>query len=389
MNDMIHPATARNGGDSSSEEIVALEILQQSEMELAILRTVLDGVIVIDARGTIQCFNPAASRIFGYTPAEVLGRNVRMLMPDPYHREHDSYLSNYIGTGERKVIGIGREVAGKRKDGTIFPMELGVNEMRVEGRHSFVGTIRDISERKDNERKIDEYIAALQKSNQALDEFAYIASHDLKEPLRGLSNNASFLKEDMADRLDEDATRRIDRIIFLAERLEQLVNDLLYFSRLGRQELAIQATDLNEVITEIAEVIEATPHEGEVFIQVPEPLPTIVCDRPRITELFRNLISNAVKYNDNAEKRIEIGWKPGALAPVFHVRDNGIGIDSRFHEEIFRIFKRLNSEDDDRKGTGVGLTFVRKIVERHGGAIWLESAPGAGTTFFFSLQQPE
>lgn len=361
---------------------------RQSEQELAILDTVLDGVIGIDASAVVQFFNPAATRIFGYAPEEVIGRNVRMLMPEPYRAEHDGYVAHFVETGERKVIGVGREVSGRRKDGSVFPMELGINEMRVEGKRHFVGTVRDITERKAAEQRIAEFIAALQRSNQELDEFAYIASHDLKEPLRGLSTNATFLKEDWGEILGQNGVRRLDRIMFLAARMEHLVNDLLYFSRLGRQELAVQPTDLNDVIAGIRDIAGMAGHDATVSIVVPEPLPVIVCDLPRVTELFRNLVSNAIKYNDKPERRIEIGCSDETGEQVFHVRDNGIGIEPRFHEEIFRIFKRLNSEDDEVKGTGVGLTFVRKIVERHGGRIWLESAPGTGTTFYFTLPEP-
>lgn len=366
-----------------------LSTVDESRMVKAIMNTVLDGVITIDALGLVQSFNPAATRLFGYAPDEVIGQNVKMLMPEPYHGEHDGYLSHYVSTGEKKVIGIGREVSGRRKDGSVFPMELGINEMKVGGQRMFVGTVRDVTDRKRAEYQIQEYLAALQKSNEALDEFAYIASHDLKEPLRGLSNNAVFLKEDYGAHLDADGMRRLDRISFLAQRMEGLVNDLLYFSRLGRQELAVQKTDLNEVIAEISEMVESPAHLADVHIMVPEPLPTIICDRPRVTELFRNLIGNGLKYNDKAEKAVEIGCTREGARRIFYVQDNGIGIEPRFYETIFRIFKRLNTEDDQVKGTGVGLTFVRKIVERHGGTIWLESEIGVGTTFFFTLDKPE
>lgn len=360
-----------------------------SDLELAIFDTVLDGLVLIDERGIVQCFNRAATRIFGYAAEEVVGRNVSILMPEPDRSAHDGYLARYAATGEKKIIGIGREVIGRRKDGSVFPVELGVSEMHQDDARLFVGTIRDISERKEQERRIAQYVLMLQKSNQELDEFAYIASHDLKEPLRGLNNNAIFLKEDLGDRLDNAGSRRLDRISFLANRMERLVDDLLYYSRLGRQALAMQETDLNAVIADIAETIQATQHEEEVRIVVPEPLPAIVCDRPRVAELFRNLITNAVKYNNEPVKRIEIGSDKGEDGRlVFHVRDNGIGIDPRFHDEIFRIFRRLNSEEDAARGSGVGLTFVRKIIERHGGGIWLDSAPGAGTTFHFTLQPP-
>jgi two-component system sensor kinase FixL len=175
--------------------------------------------------------------------------------------------------------------------------------------------------------------------------------------------------------------------------MEQLVNDRLYFAHLGRQELAIQPTDLDAVIRDIEMMSETTLKERNVTMVVPRPLPQISCDKTRITEMSRNLIINAAKYNDNDVKRIEVGYLPtlattrGLETDVFYVRDNGIGIAEEFYEDIFRIFKRLNSEDDDKKGTGVGLTFVRKIVERHGGRIWLDSSPGEGTTFYFTIEQ--
>lgn len=355
----------------------------------AVMNTVLDGLITIDEDGLIQSFNPASVRIFGYQPEEVIGRNVKILMPEPYHSGHDGYLHNYMKSGNAKVIGIGREVLAKRKDGTIFPIELGVNEMQVVGKRMFVGTIRDISVRKNNEQEIKQFLESLERSNQELDDFAYIASHDLKEPLRGLSNNANFLKEDCQDKLDAESAKRLDRMVYLCERMERLVNDLLYFSRLGRQDMAVQKTDLNEVIKDIESMMETTLSEANASIMVDKKLPTIVCDLPRITEVYRNLITNAVKYNDKKDKRIEIGCNEQAGEQVFYVRDNGIGISQQFYEDVFRIFKRLNEESDNVKGTGVGLTFVKKIIERHGGHIWIESEMGKGTTFYFTINQPK
>ncbi|NDF12111.1 MAG: PAS domain S-box protein [Proteobacteria bacterium] len=356
---------------------------------MAVMNTVLDGLITIDSSGTIQSFNPASVRIFGYQPEEVIGKNVKALMPEPYRSGHDGYLSHYLTTGERKVIGIGREVAAQRKDGSIFPMELGINEMNFLGQRMFVGTIRDISQRKAAEMEIQRYLASLKRSNQELDDFAYIASHDLKEPLRGLSNNANFLKEDYADKLEEDGIKRLNRMMYLCERMERLVNDLLYFSRLGRQELAIQKTDLNQVIADISFMMESTLQEAPARIVIPSPLPTITCDLPRVTEVFRNLITNAVKYNDKPEKIVEIGTVDREGEQVFYVKDNGIGIAKQFYDDVFRIFKRLNDEDDSIKGTGVGLTFVKKIIERHNGSIWIESEVGEGSTFFFTLNHAQ
>lgn len=353
----------------------------------AVMNTVLDGLVTIDSRGIVRSFNPSSVRIFGYQPDEVIGQNVKMLMPEPYHGGHDGYLSHYQTTGEKKVIGIGREVAARRKNGSVFPMELGVNEMWADGERMFVGTIRDISERKDAEAAIHTYVEKLKRSNQELDDFAYIASHDLKEPIRGLSNNAMFLQEDYGHSIEDGGRRRLNRMVYLCRRMEALVDDLLYFSRLGRQDLAIQRTDLNAMIRDIELMMDITLQEQNALIVVPKPLPVITCDVPRVTEVFRNLITNAVKYNDKPQKRIEIGVNDSQPQhPVFYVKDNGIGIEPRFYDDIFRIFKRLNEEDDTARGTGVGLTFVKKIVERHGGRIWLDSEPSNGTTFYFTLQ---
>ncbi|MFZ1990413.1 MAG: PAS domain S-box protein [Alphaproteobacteria bacterium] len=385
---LIFVGTIRDITQRKSDE---QRVLEHTNRIQAVMNTVLDGLITIDESGTIRSFNPAAAKIFGYAPKEVIGRNVNMLMPKPYHSAHDSYIRNYMSTGRAKIIGIGREISGLRRDGSTFPAELGINETMIGGQRMFVGTIRDISARKAAEAQINDYVEKLQRSNQDLDEFAYIASHDLKELLRGLSNNATFLEEDYRDKLDEGAQKRLTRMIYLCERFEQLVNDLLYYSRLGRQELAIHETDLNGVIDDIEALMAATLLERNVEIKIAGRLPIITCDQTRVTELFRNLIVNAVKYNDKSQKIIEIGWRKGLTeedcsgAPIFYVKDNGIGIAARFYEDVFRIFKRLNVEDDATKGTGSGLTFVRKIVERHGGRIWIESEVGVGTTFYFTL----
>jgi len=239
------------------------------------------------------------------------------------------------------------------------------------------------------------YAQALERSNHELDDFAYIASHDLKEPLRGLHNHAQFLLEDNKEKLDEESGRRLERLIYLSERMERLVNDLLYYSRIGRQELAVQKTDINAVIDDIRSTLDMFLADRSARIEAPRILPTISCDKTRITEVFRNLITNAVKYNDNAEKTVEIGFLKSATAPdgsqhenVFSVKDNGRGIAPEFHQDIFRMFKRLQEGTGGKEeGTGVGLTFVKKIVERHGGKIWLESDIGKGTTFYFTMKE--
>ncbi|MEH2061791.1 MAG: ATP-binding protein [Nostoc sp.] len=232
----------------------------------------------------------------------------------------------------------------------------------------------------------------LQRSNEELDSFAYVASHDLKEPLRGIHNYANFLMEDYAEVLDDDGVAKLQTLVRLTQRMEDLINSLLHFSRLGRAELIRQPVNLDELVPQIITTLTIARPQSEVEFRIPRPLQSILCDRAQINELFSNLISNAIKYNDKPEKWAEIGLleentkEKAAPTPLtFYVRDNGIGIPPEHLDKIFQIFRRLHGRDDFGGGTGVGLTIARKIVERHGGRIWVESTPTQGSTFYFTL----
>ena len=246
-------------------------------------------------------------------------------------------------------------------------------------------------------RKADEMArinVELERSNNELDAFAYIASHDLKEPLRGIHNYSSFLIEDYADVLNEEGVSKLQTMARLTQRMEDLIESLLHFSRLGRVELSMQQTNLNQLVKNVIDVLSISLKETKVDIRIPRPLPSIQCDRIQVNEVFSNLIGNAIKYNDRTEKWVEIGWldavpsESGAAQPaiVFYVKDNGIGIREKHLDAIFRIFKRLHAANRYGGGTGAGLTIAKKIVERHGGRIWVESTYGKGTNFYFTLQ---
>jgi PAS domain S-box-containing protein len=374
----------------------------------AVLAAAVDAIITIDEKGIIESLNPASERLFGYTAAEMTGKNVNILMPAPYQGEHDGYLRNYLQTGEKKIIGIGREVVGMRKDGTTFPMDLAVSEVQLEGRRLFTGIVRDITDRKKGEEQLRVIAAELSgrnadliRSNQELDAFAYIASHDLKEPLRGIHNYANFLIEDYHDILDDDGKEKLNTLTRLTQRLDGLLDSLLEFSRLGRVDFALAQTDLNDVVAEVIDSMRITLDAKKVDIRIPAPLPRVRGDKVMIGEAYRNLITNAVKYNESTEKWIEIGsmLDPRPTKPetsplrqrrtVLYVRDNGLGIPEKHFDVIFRIFKRLHERDAFGGGTGVGLTIVKKVVERHGGEIWLESKLEEGTTFYFTLAEGE
>ncbi|MBW4617119.1 MAG: GAF domain-containing protein [Desmonostoc vinosum HA7617-LM4] len=239
-------------------------------------------------------------------------------------------------------------------------------------------------------RKADELAQLnieLARSNNELDAFAYIASHDLKEPLRGIHNYSNFLIEDYGETIDEEGRNKLRTLIRLTQRMEDLIDSLLHFSRLGRVDLSIQDTDLNGVVHRNLDLLSARVEEMKVEIRIPRPLPTVYCDRIQVGEVFNNLIANAIKYNDKPEKWIEIGYIDHPTAPIiFYVRDNGLGIREKHFDAIFRIFKRLHGPSKYGGGTGAGLTIAKKIVERHGGKIWVESTYGEGSSFYFTLQ---
>jgi len=359
----------------------------------AIIENAVDGLITINGRGLIQSFNPACERIFGYMTHEVIGQNIKMLMPDKYSQHHDEYLSNYQRTREAKIIGIGREVEGRRKNGEIFPLDLSVSEITVLDNIMYSGIIRDISERKKAEKTLLASNAALLRSNAELDDFAYIASHDLKEPLRAIHNHSRFLLEDHGELLPDDAKIRINKLLTSTVRMDKLIDDLLSFSRLSRGEIAKEMHDMNALVQDVIKNIEPFLEEKKAQIIIPEPLPSVMCDRVKVVSILQNLAVNGIKYNDNFEKIIEIGFK--ATQPrdqhvetdVFYVKDNGIGIRSEFKNDVFRIFKRLHSPKLYGEGSGSGLTFTKKNVERHGGIIWFESVIGQGTVFYFTLKE--
>ena len=246
----------------------------------------------------------------------------------------------------------------------------------------------------------------LQRSNTELDAFTYIASHDLREPLRGIRNYAQFLREDYGSVLNAEGQEQLDTLLRLTQRMETLINSLLHYSRVGQQELVLEEVDLNVVAQDALDALRPSLLATQTEVRIPRSLPTVVCDMVQVSEILTNLLSNALKYTDKENKWVEIGFldeedarqqlrsqaasdtSPTQVVPtVFYVQDNGIGIREKHLETIFRIFKRLHAREEFGGGTGAGLTIARKMAERHGGRLWVSSVYGDGTTFYFTLQK--
>jgi PAS domain S-box-containing protein len=383
----------------------------------AILRTAVEGIITIDERGIIESINPAGEKIFGFSAEEVIGKNVNVLMPSPYREEHDGYISNYRQTGHAKIIGIGREVFGQRKDGSIFPMDLAVSEVRLAQRRMFTGFVRDITERKRSEERLAELAQTLAEKNKELETIVYVASHDLRSPLvniQGFSRElaracellrAHFLAEPSGDAatapgarglgtenehvtavLTEDIPEAIDFIQAGVAKMDSLLSGFLRYSRLGRAALRFERLNMSEMLAGIVQAMEFQIKQAGASVQVGR-LPECVGDATQVNQVFSNLLDNALKYCSPARACVitVAGQIEGGQA-LFRVSDNGIGIALEHQQKIFEIFHRLNPSASE--GEGLGLTIAQRILERHNGRIWVQSKPGEGSTFFVSLPRP-
>jgi len=244
---------------------------------------------------------------------------------------------------------------------------------------------------------IQKLVGKLGRSNKELEDFAYMVSHDLKGPLKGIVNYSNALVQDYSEQLGAEGRAHLETLQRLSKRMEDLIETLLYYSRISRLEFTPKKTDLARLLDDVLDSLHLTVKESGANISVPRLLPVVECDSVRVGEVFTHLIENAIKYNDKQEKNVEIGYREAKGAgraardindnntPTFYIRDNGVGISAEDQEKVFTLYKRLHPIGEFGEGTGAGLTIVRKIIEKHGGEIRLESQPGEGTTIFFTL----
>ena len=373
--------------------------LGESEYKFnAIIDSAVDGIITINTSGIIELFNPAASKLFGYTQEEMRGQRIEMLMPEPNKTKHEGYMQHYLHTGEKKIIGIGREVTAMKKDGTLFPITLSVSEVKFGDRIIFTGIVHDITETKLAEEKLRRYAAALQRSNSELQDFAYVSSHDLQEPLRKIQSFGDRLKTKEHENLSEEGKDYLERMLNAAARMQQLINDLLTFSRVTTLAKEFVQVDLNKVLAEVLSDIEVSIEKSGATIES-GPLPVIQAEPTQMRQLFQNMLSNALKFKRDGVKPVikiysrgiqreeHLVSTPGDEQVEILFEDNGIGFDEKYTDKIFNIFQRLEAKKFE--GSGVGLAICRKIAIYHGGKIDVRSTPGTGTTFIVTLARKQ
>jgi two-component system sensor kinase FixL len=339
----------------------------------AVIDAAVDGIIVIDGRGKIEVFNAAAQRMFGYTEAEAIGQNVSLLMPEPDRSRHDEYIDHHIRTGERKIIGIGRAVNGRRKDGYIFPLHLSVGEMTIDGEPHFTGILHDLSSRADLEDRLREATAMAR-----LGEMAAVIAHEVKNPLAAVRGAIQVIGSRLKGESGDGAIIR--EIIARLDTLNSLIQDLLVFARPPQPKPV--PTQLRGLLTAVVNLLKADPGFSALEVAITGDAPALALDPALMTIVFQNLLINSAqamhgKGTITVALRAEDGWCRVAVI------DHGSGIPPEIRAALFRPFKTTKA-----RGTGLGMATAKRLVELHEGRISVTSPPEGGTIVTVELPSP-
>lgn len=348
-----------------------------------------DAMVMIDAGGQILLVNRQVESLFGYSRADMVGQSIEMLLPERFQHAHVAKRTHYFDKPQTRSMGSGRSLYARRADGTEFPVEVSLSPLATPAGQVVLSAIRDVTEAS-QAREIMQYVSdQLRARNKALEQFTFLASHDLQEPLRTIESFSGLLRDELGDDLDESGKHALHYIEESAQRMSRLLRELLEHSRIGHLS-AFDPVDTDELVREVLKDLHAAIVESGAKIQIDE-LPRINGRRAELQLLFQNLISNAIKFRREGEAPIirvgaarrDSGWE-------FHVDDNSIGIDPALADKIFLPFKRLHSRTE-YAGTGMGLTHCSKIAELHGGKIWVTPNEWGGSTFrvFLPYVRPE
>jgi PAS domain S-box-containing protein len=353
-----------------------------------LLEAAPDAMVVVNPAGDIVLLNVQAERQFGYPRDELIGQKIKALIPEGFAERLVADDLRSAADALAQQIGTGLELVGRRKDGSEFPIELMLSPLESADGILVTTAIRDVSVRKRAEADLALKVDELKRSNEELGHFAYVASHDLQEPLRMVTSYTQLLARRYKGRLDADADEFIGYAVDGAERMQRLIQDLLLYSRVGTKGAVLRHTSSERALGRALANLQAAIEQSGASV-THDPLPMVMADETQLVQLFQNLIGNAIKYQTPGVPRIHLTaaevegprWR-------FSVADNGIGIDAQYFERIFGMFQRLHGRGEFG-GTGIGLAICRKIVERHGGKISVASQPGQGATFSFDLAQSE
>jgi PAS domain S-box-containing protein len=350
--------------DLTAREQVEIELRRSEERLRSIVESAVDGIIVIDDKGIIQAFNPAAVRLFGYTPAEAIGQNVSLLMPVPDRDHHDEYIQNFVTTGEQKIIGIGREVRGQRKDGSIFPLHLSVGEVKLEGQRFFTGILQDLTYRVELEQRLAE-----QKSLAKLGEMAAVVAHEVKNPIAGIRGALQVITSRMpADQRDRPIL--LD-IISRLDSLDRIVQDMLMFAR--PRPLRRAAIPLASLVSDTALLIQRDPALSSLDINV-KGTAAINGDPEMLQVVFQNILMNAA-HAMNGQGRIDVTVTNFGERCQVDIVDHGPGMPLEVRQKAFDAFFTTK-----HRGTGLGLPIAKRVIESHGGTIQIDAPETGGTT---------
>jgi len=371
------------------------QVAERTEYLSCIVDNLVDGLITIDEKGIIHSFNSAAEKIFGYNADEIIGENVKTLMPEPFRAEHDGYLHNYISTEKKKIIGIGRQVEGLRKDGEAFPLDLAVSEIYTDGKRQFIGTVRDITERVLAEQNIADKNRELEQNNRMKSEFLANMSHELRTPLNAIIGFSEVLKDGMTGQMSEQQTDYIGEIFNSGQHLLSLINDILDLSKIesGKMELDLEQTNIPDLLHNSLSIIKekAMKHRIKISQEIGDGIENCWIDRRKIKQIVFNLLSNAVKFTPDGgsvylrvhkitNKKMDASSNENFLE--ISVSDTGIGISDADQKKLFSAFVQADSSLARKyEGTGLGLVIIKKLAELHGGTVDMRSEQGKGSTF--------
>ncbi|MGZ4125491.1 MAG: sensor histidine kinase [Actinomycetota bacterium] len=367
------------GHDVTARKEVEAALSRSQARFRQLLEHAPDATIGVRSDGIIVLANLQAEGLFGRSRDELIGTAVEDLIPLGSRPAHQAHRRRYFGHPEPRPMGRGLDLRARRSDGSEFPVEISLSALTTDDELVALAAVRDITDR----RRVED---EMRRANGELEAFAYSVSHDLRAPLRAMDGFARIIEEEHTDEVGETARRYLGRIRINAQRMGQLIDDLLAFSRIGRQQPTKHDVDPARIVAAALRDLESEREGRDVEIVLDE-LPRCVADPALLELVFLNLLSNALKYTrGRADARIEVGAIPsGDGSPAtFFVRDNGVGFDMRYADKLFGVFQRLHPADR-YEGTGVGLATVQRVVERHGGRVWADAAPDRGATFFFTL----